>query len=255
MNDFPDPQENLKLRVLQKPGKYQRIYADLVADIENAHLDKGDRIASETELMAQYDASRGTVRKAVELLQERGYVQKMHGKGVFVTRPAHIEFHLGGIVSFREVYEQLGSRVQTQIETFRMIRAEGHIAKVLQVPKGTPLLHLKRIRKVDNERVILDVNYFVQSLVPGLTRAIAEDSIYHYIEHVLNYEISYAERVIEAQPCSEDDKALLDLNGMDHLIVVKNTTHYYDGRVFEYTESRHRLDKFFFSDIARRQRK
>ena len=31
---------------------------------------------SETELMKQYEASRGTVRKAVDLLQERGYVQK-----------------------------------------------------------------------------------------------------------------------------------------------------------------------------------
>ena len=35
--------------------------------------------------MKQYEASRGTVRKAVDLLQERGYA-KIHGKGVFVLK-------------------------------------------------------------------------------------------------------------------------------------------------------------------------
>lgn len=236
-------------------GKCQRIYADLAADIENGRLDKGSRVASESELMKQYAASRGTVRRAVEMLQERGYVQKIHGKGVFVTKPAHIEFRFSGIVSFREVYEHLFRKVSTHVETFQTMRADAALAQVLHVTKGTPVLHIKRVRNIDGENVILDINYFVLKLVPGLTREIAGESIYSYLENILKLQISYAERIIEAQPSSEDDRALLDLNGMDHVIVVKNTTHLYDGSVFEYTESRHRLDKFYFSDIARRQRK
>ena len=51
---------------------------------------------------------RGTVRKAVDLLQERGYVQKIHGKGVFVLKRKNIEFNFGGIVSFQEENERLG---------------------------------------------------------------------------------------------------------------------------------------------------
>jgi len=45
----------------------------------------------------------------------------------------------------------------------------------------------------------------------------------------------------------------LDLNGTDYVVVVKNFTHLYDGSQFEYTESRHRLDIFHFSDVARRK--
>jgi GntR family trehalose operon transcriptional repressor len=36
------------------------------------------------------------------------------------------------------------------------------------------------------------------------------------------------------------------------VIVIRNQTFLQDGRQFEYTESRHTLDTFYFSDVARR---
>ncbi|WP_047237788.1 GntR family transcriptional regulator, partial [Chromobacterium subtsugae] len=57
-------------------NKYHQIYSEIIADIDNQRFAQGDKIPSESELMRSYEASRGTVRKAVDLLQERGYVQK-----------------------------------------------------------------------------------------------------------------------------------------------------------------------------------
>jgi len=233
-------------------NKYSQIYSDIVADIDNQRYRQGDRIPSETELMSSYQASRGTVRKAVDMLQERGYVQKIHGKGVFVLKPGNIEFQLNGIVSFEEVNQRLGRKVSSRVAEMVTLPASPDLARMLDVPEKTPLIKIKRVRCIDNENIILDINYFVASLVPGLTDDVAAGSIYRYLEQELGLHISYAQRIIEAQPCSADDRRYLDLNGMDHVIVVKNHTHLYDGRLFEYTESRHRLDKFYFSDIARR---
>ena len=89
-------------------------------------------------------------------------------------------------------------------------------------------------------------------LVPGLTKAIASGSIYHYIEETLGRQISYAKRKIEARPATTEDRERLDLHDMTHIIVVTNDTYFYEGQHFERTESRHRLDKFQFTDIARR---
>lgn len=233
-------------------NKCGRIYEELVRQIETGQLADGDRVPSETELMATYSASRGTVRRAVELLQERGYVQKMHGKGVFVLRPKHIEFRASGIVSFKEVYERLGRPVRTAVVELTMVPADSAIASLLEVPQGTEIQHIKRVRNIDGENVILDLNWFVPDIVPGITREIAEVSVYRHIEGELGLQISYAERVIEAQPICDDDRHYLDLKGTTHVIVVKNRTHLYDGRQFEYTESRHRLDRFHFADVARR---
>lgn len=232
-------------------NKYELIYTKILSQIEDGKLTEGEKIPSEATLMKEYNASRGTVRKAVDILQERGYVQKIHGKGVFVLRK-NIEFQLGGIVSFSEEYKRLNRNIMTKVVEMKQISANRTLANLLHVKTKTKVDLIKRVRNIDGENVILDVNHFVSELVPGLTKEIAKSSIYEYIEHTLGLQISYAHRVIEARPCTEDDYKYLDLNGMDYVIVVTNFTHLYDGTQFECTESHHRLDKFYFSDVARR---
>ncbi|UTH74596.1 trehalose operon repressor [Chromobacterium sp. IIBBL 290-4] len=237
---------------MNKVNKYHQIYSDIAADIDNQRYAQGERIPSESELMQSYQASRGTVRKAVDMLQERGYVQKIHGKGMFVLKPGNIEFHLSGIVSFQEMNERMGRQVVSRVAELANAPVDAPLAQATGLAEGEEIVRIKRVRNIDGENVILDVNHFVAELIPGLTEDIAAGSIYRYIEQELGLTISYAQRIIEAQPCNDDDRRYLDLNGMDHVIVVKNLTHLYDGRLFEYTESRHRLDKFYFTDIARR---
>jgi GntR family trehalose operon transcriptional repressor len=233
-------------------SKYNQIYSDLLAEISAERLAKGARLPSETELMDAYQASRGTVRKAIELLQERGFVQKQHGKGAFVLSQSHIELQLGGIVSFQEIHQRLGRSLITEVVEFRRIPLQGALLEHLHAEEGSLVTQIKRIRHIDNKRVILDINHFVDELIPGLTEEIAKGSIYEYIEGQLGLSISFAQRVIEAQQCSKDDRQYLDLDGQGHVIVIKNHTFLQDGRQFEYTESRHTLDKFYFSDVARR---
>ncbi|MDK8181917.1 trehalose operon repressor [Paenibacillus sp. UMB4589-SE434] len=233
-------------------SKYEHIMDEIIQHIENGKWKDGVKIPSETELMESYAASRGTVRKAVDLLQERGYVQKIHGKGVYVTRKKNIELSFGGIVSFKEANERLKRGFTTHVKEILHLKADRETAKRLGVKSKTDLHLIKRVRRTENENVILDINYFVTDMISGLTKEIAEDSIYAYIEQQLRLQISYAHRVIEVQPCGDDDRRYLDLNGTDYVVVVKNFTYLYDGTQFEYTESRHRLDKFYFSDVARR---
>lgn len=235
--------------VMNKCGS---IYAELARRIETGELLDGARVPSETELMAAHGASRGTVRRAVELLQERGYVQKMHGKGVFVLRPEHIEFRAGGIVSFREASERLGLPVHTHVVEMATFPADAATAALLDTTEGATVQRIKRVRNIDGENVILDINHIVVDIVPGITEAIASGSLYEHIEGTLGLQISYAERVMEARPITDDDRTHLDLKGATHVIVVSSRTHLYDGRLFEHSESRHRLDRFRFADVARR---
>ena len=233
-------------------SKYNQIYTDLLGSITTQRLERGARLPSETELMESYQASRGTVRRAIEQLQERGFAQKIHGNGTFVLSPSPIEFQLGGIVSFQETYPRLGKTVSTDVVEFCQFPLEGALLENLQAEEGTLITRIKRVRRIDGKRVILDINHFVADLIPGLDREIAEHSIYEFIEKTLQLQISFAQRTIEAVVCDKDDRQHLDVDGQSHVIVVSNQTFLQDGRQFEYTESRHTLDKFYFSDVARR---
>ena len=68
----------------------------------------------------------------------------------------------------------------------------------------------------------------------------------------LGLKISYAKKEITVQNATEEDKKYLDMKSLDMVVVVKSYTYLDDTSLFQYTESRHRPDKFVFIDFARR---
>ena len=67
--------------------KYQQIADRLRAQIANGVLEPGERLPSEPDLAADYDASRNTVRLAIALLINQGLVVSRQGLGTFVLEP------------------------------------------------------------------------------------------------------------------------------------------------------------------------
>jgi GntR family transcriptional regulator of arabinose operon len=69
----------------QKQLKYFQIMEDLKEQIFSGKLQPGDKIPSENQLAENYQVSRQTVRKAIEMLVNEGYVYAQHGKGTFCS--------------------------------------------------------------------------------------------------------------------------------------------------------------------------
>lgn len=70
---------------------FRQIAADLRQKISVGIFSPGDQLPSERELVETYDASRPTVRAAIDLLGAEGLVSAEHGRGVFVRPPATIQ--------------------------------------------------------------------------------------------------------------------------------------------------------------------
>jgi GntR family trehalose operon transcriptional repressor len=126
------------------------------------------------------------------------------------------------------------------------------LARHLQIPSETLVWKVIRAREIEGERIILDKDYFRADIVSFLSEEIAERSIYEYLEQELGLKISYAKKLISVEPSTEEDRRLLDLKNYSHIVVVRNYVYLENTVLFQYTESRHRLDKFQFVDFARR---
>jgi glycosidase len=83
-------------------------------------------------------------------------------------------------------------------------------------------------------------------------KEVCENSIYEYLEKELHLSISFAKKEIIVEEPTEEDKQLLDLEGFHSIVIIKNYVYLEDTSLFQYTESRHRPDKFRFVDFARR---
>lgn len=55
--------------------------------IESEQIPPGRRIPSQTELEQEFAVSRGTIKRAVEVLRREGLVRPSPGRGLFVVPP------------------------------------------------------------------------------------------------------------------------------------------------------------------------
>ena len=79
-------------------GLVGEIVASLNERVQQGHLQAGDKLPSESEIMAQFEVSRTVVREALSRLQAAGAVETRHGIGTFVL-PARdpLNFSLGSV--------------------------------------------------------------------------------------------------------------------------------------------------------------
>ncbi|SER85796.1 trehalose operon repressor [Salipaludibacillus aurantiacus] len=233
-------------------NKYLQIYREIADNIREGVYPAQSKLPSEHDLMKDYDTSRETIRKALNLLSQNGFIQKVQGKGSIVLDAKKFDFPISGLVSFKELAGRIGERHRTHVEELELITPDETISRTLGISKGGKVWKTYRVREIDGERIILDKDYFNQTYVEKLTKEICENSIYEYIENELGMTISFAKKEIVVVEPTEEDRRLLHLEGFTNIVVVKNFVYFDDASLFQYTESRHRPDKFKFVDFARR---
>jgi DNA-binding GntR family transcriptional regulator len=75
--------------------KYVDLARDLMREISGRSLEIGDRLGTEQELSERYSLSRVTVRQALELLENEGYVSRKRALGTFVAKEVKSMEQLG----------------------------------------------------------------------------------------------------------------------------------------------------------------
>lgn len=69
----------------QGKSKYFLLMEDLKKEIRNGMIKPGDKLLSENQLTKKYEVSRHTVRKALSILANDGFIKVEHGRGSFCS--------------------------------------------------------------------------------------------------------------------------------------------------------------------------
>jgi GntR family transcriptional regulator, trehalose operon transcriptional repressor len=234
-------------------NKFIKIKEELEELIRSGQMVAGSLLPSENELAERYSASRETIRKALNLLAEEGFIHKVQGKGSIVLDVSKFDFPISGLVSFKEISKKMGHRARTMVEEFKKLNPTAEIKKKMRLESNEAVWKIYRVREIDGEKIILDKDFLIEKFAPLLTKEICQDSIYEYLEGELGLTISFAKKEITMEMPTEEDRRYLDLEGFQYIVVVKNFVYLDDASMFQYTESRHRPDKFRFVDFARRK--
>lgn len=236
-------------------NKFREIFLDLEQKIINQEYPPQTLLPSENQLIQIYNVSRETIRKALNLLKNAGYIQKKQGKGSIVLDMNRFEFPISGLTSFKELQNAQQIHNETKVAELKKIAVSTKLQQITDWPVASEAWKLVRQREIDGEVVILDRDYLNAGIIPELPLQKAKDSLFAYFENELGLEISYAQKEITVEPVNKEIRDLMTLTAEDqHVVVVRSLVYLEDTRCFQYSESIHRLDKFRFVDFARRRR-
>ena len=235
--------------------KYDAIYQDLKEKIEAEIYATGSLLPSESALQDMYQASRDTVRKALRLLKDDGFIQSQKGKGSTVINRQEYVFPVSGVVSYAELAAQFHLQTRTVVLTnhFATLPAKS-FKDVDPTVEVKQMRLLKRVRYLENEPDIIDIDYLDPKVVPPIPESVAKDSLYAYLEGPVGLTIAYATKEITVEAATEEDQRYLKTPPSAVVVVVRSCSSLTDTTKFQYTESRHRADRFKFHDFARRIR-
>ena len=140
---------------------------ELRARIRAGEWRPGERIPSEPELARQETVSRSSMRAAITVLEEEGYVSRRHGSGTYVTHRPALPNELGRNFGVSRLIASEGLEPGTVEEISGAEPAPRAVAEALGVQPGDPVSALRRVRTADG-RPVVDVTDWcrVEHLAP-----------------------------------------------------------------------------------------
>lgn len=235
-------------------SKYREIFEYYQRQMEDGLMQPGDTMPSEAMMMEHFSVSRDTVRKAMMLLEQKHYIEKQRGMKSVVIDRAQYEYPVTKLASFTEQLRQnkMSGDCETFLEDISILIGDEQTMKLLATDENEEVYRVVRVRRFGKERVILDKDLLLRRIVPKLTRQICTGSMYAYLEDELGLSIGVAHKIITVEKATREDRMYLDLGEDSVVAVIRSFTKLLDGTLFQYTESRQRIDYFKYEEYAQR---
>lgn len=199
---------------MDQPGniyltKHRQIVESLTSEINQGHLKPYDRLPSEKELCEQWQASRSTVRKAMDQLTDRGKIFRVPGKGSFVSFPK-ISHQTSQILGFSDKMKAQGLEVTTRLILREIIEPNEEIAAALKLARTDRVLKIQRLRSVKDEPMALQTSFMPLKLCEVLLNEDLEsNSLNHLLQERCHIRLSRSDVWIEAPIISRKEQQLL----------------------------------------------
>ncbi len=232
--------------------KYEAIANEMRKRILKGTYPIESLIPDQITLAKEFDVSRMTMKKALDILAMEGLIYRQRGSGTFVMKTALLNKQDAAVNEYEGLTKQLSEhKVTSKVIEFKVEFPSEEIMEHLMLKKNQPVYNIIRLRIVNGKPYVLEHTYMPTDLAVGLTEEILEHSIYRYIHDELDLYFGGAFRKIHADKSSKYDQEYLDCKVDDPVLEVEQVVYLKDGRPFEYSRSRHRYDtrSYTISDI------
>lgn len=226
------------------------LYLQVEAAIRNAIITKkyspGQKLPTEVELSELYEVSKITIRKAMEKLSNDGLVQRVQGKGTFVSYRKD-KVTLDQTKGFNDSLASRGHTAKHKILNASYLKANEEIAQKLDLATGAPVIYIERLIWEDDIPVGIDCLYVSEKKFPDfITKLTPDKSLYQILEN--DYHIIVDKSMLEINGTIVDNEraTLLECSVGDPLFFIEKISYTENGTPIHYSATTVRCDRITY---------
>ena len=220
----PDEGGGMGIKMIQ--CRYEQIAEILENRIIEGNWKVGEKLPGEVALAKEFQVGRSTIRETLNILQEKGMLDKRHGSGTYVksNEPKMLN-PLLQLNSIGQMIEKAGYKSKSIVHGISEIVPDMKMQEKLQLVEQDRVIVLNRERTADDIPVAFSYNFFPKCFVGDYLSKQFEGSIFQFLEKKCQIHLSHADTVIKgiSRKSKWDREAL---NYLGESIVLLEQLHY-----------------------------
>jgi len=188
---------------------YHQVFLSLRDQIVNGAYDWREPLPSESQLRAEYDVSRSTVRRALDLLEEEGLVERRQGARTYIKAlgylPGQQRRNLDLVAQADNYKELFAGDIQ---QNYSVIKPDRELSR--QFPNHKQLGRVVRVRELKGEPFCFVITYMPLQLADQINWAKLGSTPVITAVADAGYEFVKTEQVITATAADEESAVALN---------------------------------------------
>lgn len=153
--------------IVNRQPLYMQIVKELESRIENGLYQNGARLASEPDLAEEFGVSRGTLREALGILEQDGYLVREHGKGSFIRTKNKVFAGIEKLEALTETIRNAGYEAGDRVLDIRPETLSKSECKMLNIEPGSEGYVVESLRTANGVPVIYCYDVIPSHVVPS----------------------------------------------------------------------------------------
>ncbi len=231
------------MKRVEKP-LYLKLYEKILRNIENKKYSTSEKLPSENEFATTFDVNRHTVRQALSMLKDEGFIYTKKGKGNYISN-IKVPYSISDKSSYTSKILDLGYEPKTKFLSADVIEPSNDVAINLGLNKNLKVIELKLLRYANDLPISVSYSYFDAYIYREIINNLdcKPFSLYKVLEKCYpNLEITKVSTVFESHTSTNELSELLMMPSNSPILSASTLSKDQDGNFVEYGTSFFRGD-------------
>lgn len=222
---------------------YHQVKESITRQIVSGRWRSGHELPSEAGLCTHFGVSRGTLRRALDDLENQGLILRRQGKGTFVAQPKFEGSVLGSYRNYR-----VGALPHDPVSRLLGIsrkRASPDLRRLLKLGRNDWVFEVQRVQFMEGVPITLSSSFIPTALAPALDRDdIEHGKLYELLEERYGLAFLRAEEFLEPAIADEFVARHLEVSAGAPVFLVERHSYLVGDKPGEFRQAYMRGDRY-----------